>query len=131
MDMVDVLCVEFDNGALAIIGSSGEARVGAGILLKVLCEGGACTFDTTLQAAVLHRKGGEPEDLTKLGFRGSRYSVTDNFVDAILGRGANGSPGENGLRVVEVLDAAYRSAQQDGQAVRIEDLYRETGVSGT
>jgi predicted dehydrogenase len=124
MDMVDALCVEFDNGALGIVGSSGVARVGSGTLLSVLCDEGACNFDTALQAAVLQRKDGKPEDLYKLGHWGSRYSVTDNFVAVVLGRAANGSTGENGLRVVEVLDAAYRSAQQDGQSVRIDDLYR-------
>ena len=131
MDMADALTVEFDNGALGIIGSSGEARVGAGVMLKVLCESGACNFDSALQAAVLQRKDGESEDLSKLGRWGGRYSVTDNFVQVVLGRAANGSTGENGLRVVEVLDAAYRSAQQDGRAVRIEELYRQTGASAS
>ena len=131
MDMVDALSVEFDNDALGIIGSSGEARVDSGVILKVLCEAGAINFDSSLQAAVVHRKGSEPEDLSKLGYRGGRYSTTDNFVQVILGRAANISTGENGLRVVELLDAAYRSAQQDGRAVRIEDLYRETGPSAS
>ncbi len=53
-----------------------------------------------------------------------RFNSTNNLVDRILGRAENGASGEVGWRVVEILDAAYRSAQQGGRVVRIEELYR-------
>jgi predicted dehydrogenase len=126
LDMVNAITVEFENGALGIIGSSGKARVGTGVVLNIYCEEGCFVYDSLVKAAVLQRINGAPEDLASLAFWGPRYSVVDNFVGVILGRQANESPGENGLRVVEVLDAAYRSAQQGGTAVRIDDLYQET-----
>ena len=52
-----------------------------------------------------------------------RIDKRDNLVDVILNGAANGSPAEAGWRSVELLDAAYRSAQQDGAAVTIESLY--------
>jgi len=46
-----------------------------------------------------------------------------NLVDVILARGDNGSPAEAGCRTVEMLDAAYRSAERGGEAVTIAELY--------
>ncbi|MGH7952561.1 MAG: hypothetical protein ACREFE_11680, partial [Limisphaerales bacterium] len=34
-----------------------------------------------------------------------------NFIDAILGKAANGSPGELGLAAMEIIEAACESAQ--------------------
>jgi hypothetical protein len=52
-----------------------------------------------------------------------------NLVDIVLGRAANGSPAEPGWRTVELLDAAYRSAQAGGQPIAIADLYNTPAVS--
>ena len=123
VDMIDAISMEFENGALGIVGSSGETRVGAGVMLNVLCEKGALLLDSTLPAAVIRRLDGNLEDLSKLGYHGSRYAVTEHFVAAVLKRQVNQAPGEVGQRVVEVLDAAYRSARQDGQPVYVADLY--------
>jgi predicted dehydrogenase len=124
LDMVDALTVEFENGALGIIGSSGMTRAGSGVLLNVFCKEGYYVLDSLVRAAAIHRTDGTHEDLTQLSYGGARYPATENFVGIILGRQTNGSPGENGLRVVEVLDAAYRSVQQNGRTVKIEDLYQ-------
>ena len=51
------------------------------------------------------------------------HVTTNNLVDVILGQAANGAPGEVGWRAVELLDAAYRSAAQDGVGVTLEELY--------
>jgi hypothetical protein len=37
----------------------------------------------------------------------------------VLGHGQNQSPGEVGVRCVELLDAAYQSAALDGQPVDV------------
>jgi hypothetical protein len=52
-----------------------------------------------------------------------RFAPAGNLVDIILGRAGNQSPATIGWRTVELLDAAYRSAQADGQAIVVEDLY--------
>ena len=51
------------------------------------------------------------------------FVVGDRWVDIALGRAENQSPPTVGWRTVELLDAAYRSAQADGQAVAVSDLY--------
>jgi hypothetical protein len=50
------------------------------------------------------------------------HAPGNNLVDIILGRGVNQSPAEPGVRAVELLDAAYRSAAQDGRPVSIDEL---------
>jgi predicted dehydrogenase len=123
MDMVDAMLVEFENGALGMVGGSGLARVGSGMALTVYCQDGSFVADSAARAAALHRKDGSREDLSQVWYRGNPYPVPHNFVGVILGREENGSPGENGERVVEVLDAAYRSAKEDGRGVFIDELY--------
>jgi len=58
----------------------------------------------------------------------NRYAVTHNFVDVVLGRAENVSPGEVGWRTVELLDAAYRSAAVNGAPVLVSELYN--GAAG-
>ncbi len=123
MDMVDAMLVEFENGALGMVGGSGLARVGAGMALTIYCQEGSFVADSAARAAAIHRKDGSREDLSQVWYRGNPYPVPHNFIGVILGREENGSPGENGLRVVEVLDAAYRSAKEEGRGVLIEELY--------
>lgn len=45
-----------------------------------------------------------------------------NFIDAILGRAECESPLECGLRVIELTEAAYRSAEQGGAPVHVSAL---------
>jgi predicted dehydrogenase len=51
------------------------------------------------------------------------YPTTRNLIQVVLGREENGSPAEVGWRTVELLDAAYRSAKEDGKGVYVRDLY--------
>ena len=50
------------------------------------------------------------------------FATGENLVDVILRRKNNGSPGVIGARVVQILDAAYRSARQDGVVISIDEL---------
>ena len=47
----------------------------------------------------------------------------DNLVDVIVGGAPNHSPPEVGWRTVELLDAAYRSAADEGRRVQVSSLY--------
>ena len=48
------------------------------------------------------------------------------FVDIILGDAPNFLPGSTvGLHTVELLDAAYRSAAQEGVPVAVSSLYEK------
>jgi len=53
------------------------------------------------------------------------FAPTHDFVDVILGRAENHSDGLIGWRAAELLDAAYRSAEQGGAAVSRDELYGE------
>jgi predicted dehydrogenase len=66
----------------------------------------------------LHRRRVAYPSLIGLGNPTSIYEMK-HLVDLILARDRNCSPGEVGLRCVELLEAAYESANHDGQPVDI------------
>jgi predicted dehydrogenase len=129
LDLVDAMTVEFEGAALGTVGGCGNTgRTGGGKLdLSIYCEDGCVVMDALNGKTVIYRENqaaerfdppeGNPEAIYP------RFAPSHNLAEVILGRAANGSPGEIGWRTVELLDAAYRSAQVSGQAVMIDDLY--------
>ncbi|RIK25345.1 MAG: hypothetical protein DCC55_40675, partial [Chloroflexi bacterium] len=74
----------------------------------------------------IHRRDGASEAIqVPAEERYPRFATAQNLVDVVLGQASNGSPVEAGWRTVELLDAAYRSAAENGQAVFIQQLYEE------
>jgi len=125
VDLVDAILVEFDNGSLGSMGGTGNMAGGRKINLQLYCEQGWIDIDETLGTARIRQ--GETiheEALTDANRHYYRHATTNNFVDLILGRAANHVSGQIGWRAVELLDAAYRSAQMDGVAVEVDSLYR-------
>jgi predicted dehydrogenase len=125
VDLVDAMTVQFEGGALGTFGGSGNAHQGK-LELQVHCEQGSIILD--LSAGTLAVRG--PQDLREDVERQAEdkaeegpFVTSRNLVDVILGRAANGAPGEVGWRAVELLDAAYRSAEHGGSAVTIRSLY--------
>ena len=52
------------------------------------------------------------------------YRPSQQFIEMILDGATNPLPGATvGLQVVELLDAAYRSAAQEGQPIEVASLY--------
>ena len=51
------------------------------------------------------------------------HVTAHNLVDTVLGISPNGSPPEQGCYAVEILEAAYRSAAENGRTVTILELY--------
>jgi predicted dehydrogenase len=94
--------------------------------LQVHCEHGSVDMDvaagtTTIRGAEgLHEKLAPRSEQERAD---DRFATATNLVDVVLGTAPNGSSGDIGWRAVELLDAAYRSAGNDGAAVRIESLY--------
>ncbi len=125
LDLVDAMTVEFDGAARGNVGGCGNTgRASTGKLdLLIFCEDGYVEMDALTGKSVIHRHNHDPEYIEPQGELYPRFATAHNLVDVILGCAANGSPGEIGWRTVELLDAAYRSAHADGQAVLIEDLY--------
>jgi len=124
VDMVDVISVEFANGALGLIGGTGNSNRNRRISMEVFCREGCYLFDSVSGLAALRTADGAEEHLKLTPLSDQRSAVTHNFVDVILGKAENLAPGEVGWRAVEVLDAAYRSARENGRPVTIEELYR-------
>jgi len=125
LDLVDAMTVEFEGGAIGMVGGTSNARPSK-LDLQVYCAQGHVDMDMVVMTTAIRSDGGLREDLGP-PVEGEqaypRFAPVDNLVDIILGRATNGSPGEAGWRTVELLDAAYRSAQAGGLAVAIEELY--------
>jgi predicted dehydrogenase len=130
VDLVDALTVRFKavNGQSAIgaIASTGNIAKGDGgrLDLGIYCENGYLHLDP-VRGTLLVRPHGGPERLVGPvpdDERYPRFATLNNLVDVILGRAENGLPGVIGAKVVELLDAAYRSAAAGGQPVQVADL---------
>ncbi|MBA3943243.1 MAG: Gfo/Idh/MocA family oxidoreductase [Herpetosiphonaceae bacterium] len=125
LDLVDSMTVEFDGGALGVVGGTGNG-IQRKLDLQIHCEHGAIDMDLVRTTTTIRGPGDVREELEPFADEDAgypRFAPANNLVEIILGRATNGSPGEIGQRTVELLDAAYRSAGQGGQAVAITDLY--------
>ncbi len=116
VELHDVLAIRFDDGA---IGSVGGASMPLGtfgnqhqLQIRVTGERGQVLFDLAASRVARSMGANEVEvALTDEDVRWSFDRVTDRMVDLALGRTTdNPSPASLGARVVEILDAMYRSA---------------------
>ena len=125
LDLVDVMLLEFEGGALGTVGGTGNGYSGK-VDLGIYGERGSIELDMYARRAVTVNAKREktvlesPHDGEQMY---PRAAPVNDLVDVILGRAVNGSGAEVGWRTVELLDAAYRSAAGDGHAVTIESLY--------
>lgn len=122
LDLVDGMLVDFDGGALGTIGSTGNMFVPKHDL-HIHCERGGVALDTiantlSVRGEIEEQHG--PGDEQEGGYR--RFAPLYDLVDVVMGRG-EGASAEAGLRTVELLDAAYRSAVRGGAAVSVAELY--------
>ncbi|MEZ4869792.1 MAG: Gfo/Idh/MocA family oxidoreductase [Caldilineaceae bacterium] len=129
VDLVGAITAEFEGGALGSIGGTGNLGGGGGRkqVVQIYCEEGSLDIDVVTGLATIYRRDQEPEPIEPVMGESAyrRHFPAHNLIDLILGKASNGSPGVVGWRVVELLDAAYRSAQQDGQAVTRAELYEQ------
>jgi len=137
VDVVDAILARMNNGALATFSSTGNLHVSdpGKLTIQLHCEHGWVDLDFITGAGKIRRADGSEERLAALDTEPPPPGVeqaealyplrapADNLVDVALGRGANESPGEIGWRAVELLDAAYRSANSGGQMIHVESLY--------
>jgi predicted dehydrogenase len=117
VELHDAIAVRFEGGAIGTIGGASTPPGTFGnvhqLTLRVTGRRGVVALD--LGAETVRRSRGAGDDtraeLSPEDVRWSFDRVIDRFVDLAAGRtDENRSPGELGARVVEVLDAAYRSA---------------------
>jgi predicted dehydrogenase len=127
VDVNSAITVRFTNGATGNVSIVGQAP---GI-------GGAVWEDVTIygsRGALFYRMVGQPEFKPTLELRQvgnpkpvdlgplpEASSPDQNFVDAILGRAKVASPAECGLRVMQLSEAAWKSAESN-QAVQVSAL---------
>jgi predicted dehydrogenase len=123
VDMAGAFAIEFENGAIGYLGGSGATPGFHRVALSVFCAGGMFWTDSMAGQAILRRSDGGKEELSLQPTYPTRYNTTHNFMDTILGRQPSQASGEVGLRAVELLDAAYRSAREGGRPVTVSELY--------
>ena len=129
VDVVDAMVVSMDNGALANVGSIGMIRPGDSdnLTINIYSDKGSIDLDFIQGTGKIGHANGTDERLPVLSNENELYpmrSTSTNLVDVITGKSVNGSPSEIGLRTVELLDAAYRSASMNGRVVDVDSLYQ-------
>ena len=125
LDLVDVMMLEFEGGALGSVGGTGNGFSGH-VDLQIHCERGCIELDMYARRAVIVGANRERRVLESPNHGEQMYprdAPVNNLIEVILGQGTNGSSAEIGWRTVEFLEAAYRSAALDGQGVLVESLY--------
>lgn len=130
VDVVDAISVRFRAAdgrvAVGVIGSTGNLGLGDGgqLEISIYCEHGYAILDQAQSTLRVRRHDGTEQHFGPLppDDRYPRFATSANLVDVILGRAENGSPAATGARVVELLEAAYRSAANGGQAIKVSDL---------
>jgi predicted dehydrogenase len=129
LDLVDSMTVEFEGGALGTVGGTGNG-IHRKLDLQIHCERGCIDMDMVADTTIVRYGDGRQEALDPPADPMAaypRFAPANNLVDVVLGRAENQSPPQVGWRTVELLDAAYRSAQADGRAVAIAELYEPGG----
>jgi predicted dehydrogenase len=124
VDVVDALSIRFRGGALGVIGSTGAVtQVTHTDTLEYIIHGstGHLHFDVMDGSLRLYGSDGQTEEpVLPAVDRYPKSSPAGNLIDVALGTGTNGSPASFGQRTVEILHAAYRSADLDGTAINVE-----------
>jgi predicted dehydrogenase len=125
VDLYDSAIVEFQQGALGTI--SGAATLPQDdpfqVDIRIFGDQGVMFLDVEAgrERAVLRRHDGAHRVIEVSKGEGA-YACDgppNRFVDLILGKGANDSPGEVAARSVELIEAIVESAARDGQPVTV------------
>src|SRR5687768_7390994 len=132
VDINSAISVRFTNGAAGNIGIVGQAPgVGGSVWEDVTIYGseGAIYYRMVGQPGLGQpgfepflelRQIGNPQPID-LGDMPKGSTPDQNFVDAILGKDTVKSPAECGLRVMQLSEAAWRSAET-GEPIQVQSL---------
>lgn len=127
VDLCDAISVRFAGGAVGTLASTGgiPTRQAGHQQLEYRLYGseGYALLDPMAGTCAIHYNDGSSETLdpTPEAARYPREATSRHLADILLGRAENRSDGDVGLRTVEVLEAAYRSADE-GRIVRVDEL---------
>jgi predicted dehydrogenase len=129
VDLCDAISVRFDGGAVATLASSGGIPASQSqnqqLEYRIYGSDGYALLDPMAGSCTIYYNDGSTEALPTVPPDG-RYpqqATSRHLVDLILAGDAlpNASPGWIGVRVVELLEAAYRSAQER-RVVSVDEL---------
>jgi predicted dehydrogenase len=110
-DMRASVSIELENGAITSINTIGDSKYATRRVRNIFgAANGFVTIVTYDFETNISIHGQEPQKFREADLI-SVPGPTANFVDAIQGRSELFSPGEHGAHVVEVVEAAYRSAE--------------------
>lgn len=121
VDYYDAACLRFSNGATMALSGSATVPKHCGFQMDVRIFGseGMLLFDVERERLELHRRDGGNEVVPIAAGEGA-YDGTlpvTRFIDICAGEGAaNDTNAEVGLKVVEALEALYRSSTTGGLA---------------
>ncbi|MBI4220066.1 MAG: Gfo/Idh/MocA family oxidoreductase [Chloroflexi bacterium] len=124
VELYDAIAVRFSGGETGAFSGAGTLPAGRPFQLDIRVFGseGVLTLDVERARLQVLRHDGRSFEMPLEPSAGS-YSCEgppNNFVDLILGKTkVNRAPGDCGMRAVELLDAAYRSAAKGGAAVSV------------
>ncbi|HLI34137.1 MAG TPA: Gfo/Idh/MocA family oxidoreductase [Terriglobia bacterium] len=125
-DLTNAISCKFTGGATGMIGGAGimPARSTYQVDIRLFGAEGMLLLDIERPRLELHRHDGERRTIP-IDHKPGEYSCVEPlhaFVDLIQGKNAeNRSSAELGASVVEVLDAAFRSAHS-GRSQKVVDL---------
>jgi len=126
VDVVDAFSVKMENGALVTVGSTGNLGKGDGGIVEVHLHGskGRLRVDAISGRVEIRMHDGTEKRIEASYPTYMAAEPSRQFVDIIRNGAKNYLPANPiGWYTVELLDAAYRSAQQDGQPVQVKSLY--------
>lgn len=126
VDVCDAFAVRMENGAVATVGSTGDIGKGDGGIVEVHLHGskGRLLVDSISGLMYMRLHNGKEERLAPTNPAYPAEVPAQRFVELVLDGGKNEFPGKTvGLYTVELLDAAYRSAAQEGMPVKVASLY--------
>lgn len=126
LDLVDMMLVTFANGALGTVSGTSNAFLPQS-RLTIGCTNGSVEMDVLAGTTRIKTTDGAEEVLPPAADGDLRFAPVRNLVGIAQGTEDAGSPVEAAWRAVELLDAAYRSAEADGRYVPVEELYASQG----
>jgi predicted dehydrogenase len=120
VDLYDAIAVRFRGGSIGTVSGAGNVPYGRPfhVDIRVFGSEGMLLLDCERARMELRRYDGD-HTVAAVEPDAGAYECTgppNNFADLILGKTAtNLAPGWAGMRAIELLDAAYRSAVSGSQ----------------
>ena len=126
VDVVDAFAVKMHNGAVATVGSSGNVGPGDPSLIEIHVHGskGRLLVEGYSGKMYMRLHDGTVEQIGPVNPVYPQHLPQQKFIEIIEDGAKNYFPGfSNGLYTVELLEAAYRSAEKEGMPITIASLY--------